>query len=76
MTQVRNFDDDTTFYICDKDLNTFINRLEHDTALAVEWFENNFTKLHQDKCHLLVSGQKHKTAETTQRYQVKLRYFT
>ena len=38
-----------------------INRLEHDPALAVEWFENNFMKLNQGKCHLLVSGQKHKT---------------
>ena len=62
ITQVCNFADDTTFYVCDKDLNTLINRLEHDTALAVEWFENNFMKLNQDKCHLLVSGHKHETA--------------
>ena len=62
MTQVCNFADNTTFYVCGKDLNTFINRLEHDTALAVEWFENNFMKLNQDKCHLLVSGYKHEAA--------------
>ena len=61
MTQVCNFADDTTFYVCDKDLNTLINRLEFDTALAVEWFENNFIKLNQDKCHLLLSGHKHET---------------
>ena len=42
MTQVCNFTDDTTFYVCGKDLNILINRLEHDTSLAVEWFENNF----------------------------------
>ena len=54
MTQVCNFADDTTFYVCDKDLNILINRLQHDTSLAVEWFENNFMKLNQDKCHLLV----------------------
>ena len=36
-----------------------INRLEHDTALAVEWFENTFMKLNQDKYHLLVCGHKH-----------------
>ena len=59
MTQVCNFADDTTFYICDKDLSTLINRLEHDAAVAVEWFENNFMKLNQDKRHLLVSGHKH-----------------
>ena len=60
MTQVCNFVDDTTFYACDKNLNTLINRFEH-TALAVEWFENNFMKLNQDRCHLLVSGHKHET---------------
>ena len=59
MTQVCNFAYETTVYVCDKDLNILINRLEHDTALAVEWFENNFIKLNQDKCHLLISGHKH-----------------
>ena len=58
MTQVCSVADDTTFYICDEDLNTLINRLEHDTALAAAWFENNFMKLNQDKCHLLVFGHK------------------
>ena len=64
MTQVCNFANDTTFYVCDKDSNTLINRLERDTALAAEWFENNFMKLDQDKCHLPVSGHKHETVWT------------
>ena len=34
MTQVNNFGDDSTFYVCHKDLNTLINRLEHDTSLG------------------------------------------
>ena len=58
MTQVCDFADDTTIYVCDKDFNTLINRLEHDIVLAVGWFENNFMKLNQDKCNLLVSGHK------------------
>ena len=61
MTQVCNFADGTTFYLCDKDLNTSINRLEHDTALAVEWFDKNVMKLNEDQCHLLVSGHKHES---------------
>ena len=32
------------------------NRLEHDSYLAIEWFEGNYMKLNQDKCHFLVSG--------------------
>ena len=43
-----------------KILNILINRLEHDTAPAVEWFEDNFMKLNQDKSHLLVPGHKKK----------------
>ena len=61
MTQVCNFADDTTFYVCDKNLNALINRLEHDTALAVERSENDFIKLNWDKCHVLVSEYKHET---------------
>ena len=34
-------------------------RLEHDSLLAIEWFENNFMKLNEDKCHYLLSGYKH-----------------
>ena len=58
-TNVCNFADDTTFYACDKDSNSLINRLEHDRYLAIEWFENYSMKLNQDKCHLLVSGFKY-----------------
>ena len=61
-TNVCNFADDTTFYACDKDVNSLINRLEHDSYFAIEWFENNSMKLNQDKCHLLVSGFKYENA--------------
>ena len=46
------------FYACDKDVISLINRLEHDSYLGIEWFENNFMKLNQDKCHLLALGFK------------------
>ena len=51
-TEVCNFADDTTFYACDKDW--IINRLEHDSLLATELFENN----HMNP-NLLVFGYKH-----------------
>ena len=54
-----NFADDTTFYACDEDLSSLINRLEDENLLATEWFENNHMKLNQEKCHLVVSGHKH-----------------
>ena len=49
---------DTTFFACGKDLNSLMKRLEHDSLLVNEWFQNNNTTLIQDKCHLLVSGSK------------------
>ena len=58
-TNVCNFSGGTIFYACDKDLNSLINRLEHDSNLAIEWFENSSVKLNQDKCHLLVSEFKY-----------------
>ena len=52
-TDVCNFADDTTFSVCDIDLKHLMERLEHDTKLANEWFENNYMKLNEDKRHLL-----------------------
>ena len=56
---VCNFADDTTFYACDQDLNSLLLRLEHDSLLAIEWFQDNYMKLNEDKCHLILSGFKH-----------------
>ena len=58
-SDVCNFADDTTFHACDQNLNSVINRLEHDSLLAIEWFEANYMKLNPDKCHLLLGGHKH-----------------
>ena len=44
-TEVCNFADITTFFACDKDLNSLIKRLEHNSLLAIEWFQNTNMKL-------------------------------
>ena len=36
-TKVCNSADDTTFFACDKDLGSLINRLEYDKFLEIEW---------------------------------------
>ena len=62
MTDVCHCADDTIFHACDLDLKSLITRLEHDAALAIEWwFESNYMKLNQDKCHFLFSGHKYET---------------
>ena len=58
-TDVCNLADDTTFYSSDLELKELIRKLEHDSALALEWFESNYMKLNTDKCHLLIGGHKH-----------------
>ena len=60
-TDVCNFPDDTTFFACDSDLKHLMERLEHDTKLAIEWFKNNYMKLNEDKCHVLVARHRYET---------------
>ena len=40
-TSVCNYADDTTLYDCDQNLDYLIKKLEHDSTLAIEWFESN-----------------------------------
>ena len=42
-----------------------ISRFEDGNLLAIEWFENNKTKLNQDNCYLIVSGHKYETVFTS-----------
>ena len=58
-TDVCNLADDTTLYSSDIELKTLIRNLEHDSFLAIEWFESNYMKLNTDKCHLIVAGHKY-----------------
>ena len=58
-TDVCNYADDNTINACDMSLENLLKRLEHDSYLAIEWFQNNYMKLNEDKCHLLISGFKH-----------------
>ena len=41
---------------------TILNlKLEHDSILAIEWFECNYKKLNQHKCYLLISGHQYQS---------------
>ena len=55
-TKVCNYADDTTIYACGPKIETVIAHLEHDALKITEWFPNNFMKLNEDKCHLMVFG--------------------
>ena len=51
------FADDVIFFACEKDLNSFIKRLEHASLLEAEWFQSNIDKhyvhTHENYCRLV-----------------------
>ena len=55
-TSVCNTADDTTPYACDINLPNLLNNIENDSLSAIIWFEANYMKLNQDKCHFLLAG--------------------
>ena len=55
-THTCNFADDTTLSAFGTNLEDLLYNLEYDTQSAIVWFENNYMKLNQDKCHFLISG--------------------
>ena len=55
-----NFVDRITPYACDSNSKLLLETLEHNSELAVAWFEINYVKPNTDKYHLLVSGNKNR----------------
>ena len=51
------FADDTTPYVCDKNLNFVMQQLEQQSNIALKRFEDNNMKMNSGKCHLFVSLQ-------------------
>ena len=54
-----SYADGSTFHACDTDLKDLITRLEHDSLLAIKWFQTNYMKLNEEKCHLFILGDEH-----------------
>ena len=57
-TEICNYAFYTTIYCSHQKLKEVTIRLENDTARLSTWFAGNFTKLNEEKCHLLVFGEK------------------
>ena len=62
-TKICNYADDITIFAYHPDLDTIIKQLEKDSSVLVKWFSDNFLKLNDDKCHLMIFGDK--STETT-----------
>ena len=55
---VCNFADDTTPYVCDKNFEFVLTKLENHFDIPINWFEDNYMKMNSDKCHLFISSHK------------------
>ena len=55
-TEVCNIADDTAPYACDADLNSLLHNLESDAASAIMWFDANYMKSNQSKCHFMITS--------------------
>ena len=55
-THTCNFADDTTLSAFGPDLQDLLYTLEYDIESAIVWFDCNYMKLNQNKCHFLISG--------------------
>ena len=53
-TEACNIADDTTPFACDEHIPTLIRNLESDTASALMWFDANYMKSNQSKCHFIM----------------------
>ena len=55
----QNFADDTTSYVCDENLAFVLERLEHQSNIALKWFEDKNKKMNYGKFHLFISSIKY-----------------
>ena len=57
-TEVCNYADDTTIFVCGTELDPILKSVEKDVSLLSSWFANNYMKMNGDKSHLLMLGKK------------------
>ena len=54
--QIANYADDTTPYTVSDDVNTLLDILQKNTEILMQWFNENYMKSNNDKCHLLITS--------------------
>ena len=63
--QICNYADDTAIYACHSALETIVRLLEPDATFVAKWFSDNYLKLNDNKCHLMIFGDKCSKAAVT-----------
>ena len=62
-TEICNYADDPTIYVCVKELEQVATSLGNDAQRISKWFFDNGMKFNPDKCHLLIFGGKIQTCK-------------
>ena len=64
-TNICNYADDRAILSCHPTLETIIRQLEIDGTLVAKWFSDNYLRLNDDMCHLMIFGNKCSKATVT-----------
>ena len=57
---VANYADDNTPYAMNLRLDSLVENIENDASILITWFRDNYLKMNEDKCHLLITNQEEK----------------
>ena len=55
---IANYADDSTPYTTSNDIETLLEILQKNTEILMKWFNENYMKSNNDKCHLVISSSK------------------
>ena len=59
-SEITNYADDNTLYVCCNTLPEVIKKLEHDSRIFIKWFKDNGLILNEEKCKFIIlSNQEH-----------------
>ena len=53
-TDITNYADGNTPFVCCSNETEVINKLKHDSEIFIQWFKDNGLKLNEDKCKLII----------------------
>ena len=56
--EISNYADDTTIYAWYTTIDLVIDKLEKRSFEIASWFYNNFMKLNEEKCHVMLYDDK------------------
>ena len=69
-SEIANYTDDDSPYVCKKDMKEVTRQLEEDSKTLLNWVSNNMLKANPDKFHLLVNGDNTNISVNADGYQI------